>query len=73
LSENSRITDEFLATSHPLSFRNQPDLREHHHRLVGATSSETLRCALVNEETDRITNSLNTLREQIVQWNRFPE
>jgi hypothetical protein len=31
-----------------------------------------LRDSLVNEETDRITNSLNTLREQIVQWNRFP-
>jgi hypothetical protein len=67
LSENSRITDEFLATSHPLSFRNQPDLREHHHRLADAARSETLRYALVNEETDRITNSPNTVREQIVQ------
>jgi len=55
-----------------VSFRNLPDLREDHHRLVGAASSEIVRYALVNEETDRITNSLNTLREQIVQWNRFP-
>jgi uncharacterized membrane protein YccC len=55
-----------------ISFRNLPDLREDHHRLVGAASSEIVRYALVNEETDRITNSLNTLREQIVQWNRFP-
>jgi hypothetical protein len=51
----------------PLSFRNQPDLREHHHRLADAARSEILRYALVNEETDCITNSLNTLRKQIVQ------
>jgi uncharacterized membrane protein YccC len=55
-----------------ISFRDLPDLREDHHRLVGAASSEIVRYALVNEETDRITNSLNTLREQIVQWNRYP-
>ena len=54
------------------SFRTLPDLREDYHRLVGAASSEIVRYALVNEEADRITNSLNTLREQIVQWNRFP-
>lgn len=54
------------------SFRTLPDLREDHHRLVSAASSEIVRYALVNEEADRITNSLNTLREQIVQWNRFP-
>jgi uncharacterized membrane protein YccC len=54
------------------SFRTLPDLREDHHRLVSAASSDIVRYALVNEETDRITNSLNTLREQIVHWNHFP-
>ncbi len=54
------------------SLRNLPDLREDHHRLVNAASSEIVRYALVNEETDRITNSLNTLREQTTQWIRSP-
>jgi len=30
-----------------------------------------IRYALVNEETDRMTNSLNTLREQVLQWERL--
>jgi len=42
-----------------------PDLREDHTRLlneIGASFS------LLNTETDRIANSLNTLREQIEDW-----
>ncbi len=52
--------------------RDMPDLREDHHRLVRSENSEMLRYALVNEETDRMTNSLNTLREQIRQWENLP-
>jgi hypothetical protein len=41
-------------------------LREDHHALVAEGGAGTLRYELVNVETDRITNSLNTLSEQIV-------
>jgi uncharacterized membrane protein YccC len=41
-----------------------PDLREAHMQLLQSGSE----FALLNTETDRITNSLNTLREQIVTW-----
>ncbi len=42
-----------------------PDLREDHNALV-ETGAARERYALVNTETDRITNSLNTLVEQIL-------
>ncbi len=51
-----------------LVVRDLPDLREDHYRLVHSASS---RFALVNDETDRMTNSLNTLREQVLQWERL--
>jgi len=49
-----------------------PDVREVHHALVysgeqrGAHAVE--RDALVNVETDRVTNSLNTLSEELLRW-----
>ena len=66
--------DTFLhSLSHALrggasSLRDLPDLREDHHRLVNSVSSEISRYALVNEETDRMTNSLNTLAQQVAHW-----
>jgi uncharacterized membrane protein YccC len=45
-----------------------PDLREDHHALLAQGDSHVERYALVNIETDRVTNSLNTLREQIIAW-----
>jgi len=49
-----------------------PDLREAHHALIhaAAPTGEALaeRYALVNVETDRITNSLNTLTLEVLQW-----
>jgi uncharacterized membrane protein YccC len=48
-----------------------PNLREDHHRLVNSADSEMIRYALMYEETDRMTNSLNTLREQVLQWERL--
>ncbi len=43
-----------------------PELREAHNVLVHSGDALTERYALVNVETDRITNSLNTLSEQIL-------
>ena len=45
-----------------------PDLRESHHALVPAGDPKVDRYALVNVETDRVTNSLNTLSLEVVQW-----
>ena len=52
----------------PLTRAGLPDLREDHHALVHAGDPLTERYALVNMETDRITNSLNTLSEEVLQW-----
>jgi hypothetical protein len=45
-----------------------PDLREAHRALVATGDPRIGRYALVNMETDRVTNSLNTLALEIVQW-----
>lgn len=45
-----------------------PDLREDHHLLVNSAESDVSRHGLINEETDRMTNSVNTLAEQIALW-----
>ena len=45
-----------------------PDLREAHHALISAGDPRVDRYALVNTETDRVTNSLNTLALEVVQW-----
>ena len=49
-----------------LDLSELPDLREDHNRLVSAGDPD--RYALVNAETDRIVNSLNTLAEEVVRW-----
>jgi uncharacterized membrane protein YccC len=54
-----------------LNVRNMVDLREDHRRLVRAANSEMTRHGLVNEETDRMTNSLTTLRKQVLQWEKL--
>jgi uncharacterized membrane protein YccC len=51
--------------------KNFPNLREDHNRLIAAGDPEKERYALVNVEADRMTNSLNTLREEIVAWSRL--
>jgi uncharacterized membrane protein YccC len=45
-----------------------PDLREDHRALVQTGVSNVERYELVNVETDRVTNSLNTLSVELVQW-----
>jgi uncharacterized membrane protein YccC len=52
----------------PITRDQLPDLREDHHALVHSGDPLTERYALVNVETDRITNSLNTLTEEVVRW-----
>jgi uncharacterized membrane protein YccC len=52
----------------PVALDQLPDLREAHRALVRSGDSLTERYALVNVETDRITNSLNTLAEEILGW-----
>jgi hypothetical protein len=46
--------------------RELPDLREDHHTLMSALGREDY--TLLADETDRITNSLNTLSEQVLAW-----
>jgi uncharacterized membrane protein YccC len=52
----------------PLRIGELPDLRERHSALLAAGDPLVERYALVNVETDRITNSLNTLAGQVVAW-----
>ncbi len=52
----------------PLSASDLPDLRHAHSALVHTESPAAERYALVNVETDRITNSLNTLSGEILGW-----
>ena len=51
-----------------LSMEELPDLRADHHALVHSGDALAERYALVNVESDRITNSLNTVREQLLLW-----
>jgi uncharacterized membrane protein YccC len=50
-----------------------PNLREDYHKLLQSGDPQTERYALTNVEADRMTNSLNTLREQIVEEMRAEE
>jgi len=47
--------------------REFPDLREDYQRLVQSGDAQSERYTLVNVEADRMTNSLNTLRETIME------
>jgi len=53
-----------------VSEREFPDLREAYMRFTQTTDPQLERYAFVNVEVDRMTNSLNTLREQIFAWQR---
>ncbi|MBS1872250.1 MAG: FUSC family protein [Acidobacteria bacterium] len=57
-----------LLRGDPLTAADLPDLREAHHELVSTAHSPADRYTLVNVETDRITNSLNTLAEEVLRW-----
>jgi uncharacterized membrane protein YccC len=51
----------------PLAADSLPDLREDHHALTHCGES----CALMDVETDRVANSLNTLSEKLLHDNSF--
>ena len=52
----------------PLKLDSLSDLREDHRAPTRSGDSQIEPDSLVTVETDRITNSLNTLREQLTQW-----
>jgi hypothetical protein len=54
----------------PVRQADFPDLREDHNQLLQSGDPHAERYALANVEADRITNSLNTLREQVRAWAR---
>ena len=64
------LLEEILA-GEKVAERKFPNLREDYNRLIAAGDPDTQRYALVNIEADRITNSLNTLREETVAWMRL--
>jgi uncharacterized membrane protein YccC len=53
-----------------VSEREFPDLRAAYLRLTQASNVQRDRNSFIYSETDRMTNSLNTLREQIRAWRR---
>ncbi len=52
----------------PVEPGDLPDLREDHRALVQSGASHAERYELVNVESDRVTNSLNTLSVELIQW-----
>lgn len=70
-ANNVELTLYYLAAAlrgSPLTLGALPNLRQGHHALIHSGDSLTTRYALVNVETDRITNSLNTLSEEVTRW-----
>ncbi len=70
-ADQTELTLYYLAAmlrGSPLSAEQLPDLRASHRELLRSGDSSTERYALVNTETDRITNSLNTLSAKTVEW-----
>jgi len=51
--------------------RDFPDLRESYLQLASSGDARLERYALTNVEADRMTNSLNTLRQQLFAWKRL--
>jgi hypothetical protein len=60
-----------------LPCKDFPNLREEHRQLVQSRTGEASPAPAyfdsINIEGDRITNSVNTLAEQIMHWTRTPE
>lgn len=70
-ADDAELTLFYLAAAlrgSPMKQDTLPDLREDHHALVHSSHAPAERYALVNVETDRVTNSLNTLSEEILGW-----
>lgn len=52
----------------PLASRDLPDLREDHHAMLRSSDRNTESYTVLHIETDRLTNSLNTLTGQVIHW-----
>jgi len=73
LANHVDLTLYYLAASlrgSPIAAAHLPDLREDHHALASSGDPAVERFALVNLETDRIANSLNTLAMEVLAWER---
>jgi uncharacterized membrane protein YccC len=73
LTSHLDLTLYYLASAlrgSPIAAADLPDLREDHHVLVHSGDPAVERYALVNIETDRAVNSLNTLAVEILTWER---
>jgi uncharacterized membrane protein YccC len=70
-ADDVELTLYYLAASlrgSPIHAEELPNLREDHNALVHSGEALNDRYALVNVETDRITNSLNTLSGETFRW-----
>jgi len=70
-ADDVELTIDYLAAAlrgSQIRAETLPDLREDHNALVRSGNALQDRHALVNVETDRITNSLNTLSGELLQW-----
>jgi uncharacterized membrane protein YccC len=70
-ADDGELTLYYLASAlrgSPIHAEGLPNLREDHNALVHSDEALNDRYALVNVETERITNSLNTLSEQLLRW-----
>ena len=74
-SDVAKMLDTLISAlrGNPGALRHVPDLCEDYRRLVKSAKLEVSRYALANEEADRITNSLNTLAEQVACWLKLRE
>jgi uncharacterized membrane protein YccC len=71
LASDTDVTLYYLAASlrgSAIERGHLPDLREDHHALLQSGDANAGRYALVNVETDRIVNSLNTLTELVLDY-----
>jgi uncharacterized membrane protein YccC len=73
LSSHVDLTLYYLASSlrgSSIAATDLPDLRQDHHALINSGDPAVERYALVNVETDRVVNSLNTLAMEIFAWEK---
>jgi len=70
-ADEAELTLYYLAAAlrgAPIHVEELPNLREDHNALVHSGDALNDQYALVNVETDRITNSLNTLTGELLRW-----
>ncbi len=74
-ADHTELTFFYLAAAlrgSPVTAESLPDLRADHSALIECPHASGERYALINVEADRLTNSLNTLSEEVLRWARLP-